>query len=76
MKFEASCFEYNIQMDRQMRMSVQYLFNLSDQQPTSIKRFHLKSYLCFLSNLRVKLPITKMIEDNIFVGTTYRFYIL
>ena len=30
----------------------------------------------FLSNLRVKSLITKIINNNIFEGMTYRFYIL
>jgi len=30
----------------------------------------------FLSNLRVKFPIIKKIENNIFEGMTNRFYIL
>ena len=30
----------------------------------------------FLSNPRVKSPITKKINNNIFEGKTYRFYIL
>jgi len=30
----------------------------------------------FLSNIRVKSPMTKKIENNIFEGMTYRLYIL
>jgi len=30
----------------------------------------------FLSNLRVKSPITKKIENNVFEGITYRYHIL
>jgi len=33
-------------------------------------------FFMFISSLRVKLPITKKIENNIFEGMTYRFYIL
>jgi len=28
-----------------------------------------------LSNLTVKSPITKIVDDNIFEGITYRFYL-
>lgn len=53
-------------------MSAQHWFSLSDQLTTSITRFQ-RSLLRFLSNLRVKSYITKIIEDDIFMGRICKF---
>jgi len=56
-------------------MLVQCLFSLSLSQFRSNidKSFSLKT---ILYNFRVKSPITKIIEDNIFECMAYQFYIL
>jgi len=54
------------------------LFVLSLWPTHNMDKTHLHKiiFFMFLRNLREKLPITKIIEDNIFEGMRYRFYIL
>jgi len=48
---------------------------LSDPHETYAKYIHVKSYLC-LSELRIKSPVTKVIQDNIFESLRNRFLLL
>jgi len=53
------------------RMSAHYFFSLSGPRATYTKRINAESFFfMFLSNLRVKSPITKKMENNIFEGMT------
>jgi len=55
------------------RLSAHYLFCVSGLLATQTKRIYIGIIIfpMFLSNLRVKSPIPKNIENNIFEGITY-----
>jgi len=59
-------------------VDVSALFVFSLLPTRNIDKTHLRRIIFykFLSNLRVKSPITKKMDNNIFEGMTYRFYIL
>lgn len=56
-------------------LSVHGLFSVSGSHVTFIKCIHAKPFvLIFLDYPRVKLPIKKVIENNIFRHMTYRLF--
>jgi len=59
-----------------MLVYVSALFIFSIWPTRNIDKTHLRIFSIFFSNLRVKSPIKKKIDNNIFEGMTYRFYIL
>jgi len=54
-------------------MSAHYVFSLWSTRNIDKKNLRKIIFSMILSNFRVKTPITKKIDNNIFEGMTYRF---